>query len=159
MLVDIDEFGDGIGRVFEPNTADYKRAAYALNAAEGIVLDHVGRTDEWTTVEQLPRTVKTVIYELAGRKFANPKGLVSRGVGPLSEGMSPEAAAGLALSDAEERQLARFVSTAGGLQSIQLQRPDMVALDTIYVRDSREESIMRIPYADAEDAHLFPDAS
>ena len=159
MLVDIDKFGDGIGRVFEPNTSDYKRAEYALDSAEGIVLDHIGRESEWTTIEQLPRTVQTVIYELAGRKFANPKGLVSRGVGPLSEGMSPEAAAGLALSDAEKEQLARFVSTKGGLQSVELKRPDEIARDTIYVSDSNPLSIMRIPYAGIEDAHLFPDAS
>lgn len=159
MLVDIDVFGDSIGRVFEPNTADYKRAAYALNGAEGIVLDHLGRESEWVTPEQIPRTVQTVIYELAGRKFANPKGLVSRGVGPLSEGMSPEAAAGLALSESEENQLAKFVSTKGGLQSVEIKRPDMIGRDTIYVSDSDPLSIMRIPYADAEDADLFPDAS
>jgi len=159
MLVDIDTFGDGIGRVFEPNTADYRRAVRALDGAEGIVLDHLGRESEWTTIEQLPRTVCTVIYELAGRKFANPKGLVSRGVGPLSEGMSPEAAAGLALSSAEEGQLAKFMSTKGGLQSVEIKRPDAIGRDTIYVSDSDPLSIMRIPYADAEDAELFPDAT
>jgi hypothetical protein len=158
MLVDIDVFGDSIGRVFEPGSTDYKRAAYALDGAEGIVLDHLGRESEWLTAEQLPRTVCTVIYELAGRKFANPKGLISRGVGPLSEGMSPEAAAGLALSDAEQQQIARFVSTKGGLQSVELVRPDCIGNETIYVSDSDSLSVMRIPYADAEDAHLFPDA-
>lgn len=158
MLVDIDLFGDSIGRApWDEDSADFRRASYALDSAEGIVLDNVNRTTEWLTPEDIPRTVRTVIFELAGRKFANPKGLLSRGVGPLSESMSPEAAAGLALSDSEKEQLNPFRASRGGLQSVEIKRADTVGKDTLYFSDGQSGSIMRIPFVDASESDFYPE--
>ncbi|MGW4484329.1 hypothetical protein ACWEOE_10875 [Amycolatopsis sp. NPDC004368] len=159
MLVNIDVFGDSIGRVFEPGTTDYKRAEYALNSAEGLVLSAANHEDDWTEPEDLPRVAQTIIYEVAGRKFDNPKGRLSRNVGPLAESMTREQAAGLALTTAEVAQLAPYVAPGrGGLQSVEVTRPDVVARDVIYMGDGYTGSIMRIPYADEPGSYeLFPE--
>jgi hypothetical protein len=159
MLVDIDVFGDSLGRVFEAETADIRRAAYALDSAEGMVLSATNHDDDWLTVEELPRVAQTVIYEVAGRKFNNPKGLLSRNVGPLAESMTKEAAVGLALSDAELAMLAPHVKAGrGGLQSVEIKRPDCIARDVVYMGDGYPLSIMRIPYADEYGSQeLFPE--
>lgn len=159
MLVDIDVFGDSLGRVFESGTTDYKRAEYALNSAEGLVLSVTNHETDWTGPENLPRVATTVIYEVAGRKFLNPKGLLSRNVGPLAESMSREAAVGLALSDAEIALLGPYTAPGrGGLQSVEVTRPDIIARDVIYMGDGYPGSIMRIPFADEPgSAELFPE--
>jgi hypothetical protein len=157
VLVDINVFGDSLGRTFQDNTADMRRAEYALESAESLVVSYANRDEDWVTAAALPRVAQTVIYEVAARKFNNPKGLLSRNVGPLAESMSPAAAVGLALSDEEKASLSPYRKAGrGGLQSVPIVRPDMIGADTLYFSDNYPGSVMRIPFVDAEEAELWP---
>lgn len=150
MLLDIDTFADACGRdPFVAGTLDERKARYALDGAEGLVLSKTNHDDDWLTLEQIPRAVQTIMYEVGARRFTNPKGLLSRNVGPLAESMTREQAAGLALTDAELDTLAPYTAPGrGGIRSVELVRPDRIAKDVLYFTDGYPGSIMRIPYAD-----------
>lgn len=98
--------------------ADAARAGAYLAAASTLVRGRTGRvwlaegdeldTDEPTIDEDDLEVAKTVVLQVAERKWRNPSGAVQQTTGPFSSTFAAAAALGLYLSEEDELQLIPF---------------------------------------------------
>lgn len=120
-LVMVDEFKLWPGVLVDDT--ETPSAEYVLLAASNFVRDESGDPGLWPDPATCPARVKTLVVEVAAQVWRNPEAATMRTAGPFSEQFVQTVEAGLALSDAQRRVLARY-SVRPGLWSQGVTRDD-----------------------------------